>query len=269
MATENNKNVAKGKAFEISPDNTPAKKSYGTIKGVIVDKKTQKRLSDANVILQGFRRGAATNQNGDQAGCYLSSRFQILYPLILETGIRYDYTSYSNDKLWSPRISMVYSLAKATFLRAGWGYYYQTQGIHELRVQFKENFYHPAELAKHYVLGFEHFFNNGIHFRAEGYVKQMINVPPAYYTFANIDEFFPEARVDLIQLSIDKATAKGIELYLKYDTGNKFSWWLSYVLADAKDDVKSLQYTGRLIKQTGVLPRPWDQRHTINIDMNY
>lgn len=208
-------------------------------------------------------------QNGSQAGFYLSGKFQLFRPLTMETGLRYDYASYSNDKLWSPRISMVYSLAKTTFLRAGWGNYYQPQNIHEMRAPFKENFYYPAERATHYVLGFEHFFPNGIHFRAEGYVKEMNNIRPAYYTFANIDEFFPEARDDLIRLSINKATAKGVEFYLKYDTGNKFSWWASYVWAKALDDVTELKYDGRLVKQTGWLPRPWDQRHTINLDVNY
>jgi len=77
-----------------------------------------------------------TTQDGNQVGLYLSSRFKIFSPLTLETGIRYDYASYTDDKLWSPRISMVYSFAKTTFIRAGWGYYYQTQGIDDLNIQF-------------------------------------------------------------------------------------------------------------------------------------
>jgi outer membrane cobalamin receptor len=208
-------------------------------------------------------------QDGNQIGFYLSSRFQILKPLTLETGLRYDYTSYTGDKLWSPRVSMVYAMGRVTFLRAGWGYYYQTQGIDELRIEFGEDLYHPAELAKHYVLGFEHLFDNGMQFRAEGYVKKISDVQDSYISFRNIDEFFPEARDDLIKLTIDSATTKGIELYLKYDTGNKFSWWLSYVLSKATDNVQDIQYAGRLVKQTGTLPRFWDQRHTINLDLNY
>jgi len=207
--------------------------------------------------------------NGNQLGFYLSSRFQIFNPLTLETGLRYDYASYTGDKLWSPRIGLVYALAKATFLRAGWGYYYQTQSIDDLRIEFGENSYHPAQRSKHYVLGLEHRFNNGIQVRAEGYLKQISKVPDTYITFRNIDEFFPETRDDLIKLIVDKSTTKGIELYAKYDTGNKFSWWLSYVLSDATDDVSAIEYTGPLVHQTGTVPRPWDQRHTINLDVNY
>ena len=225
--------------------------------------------ADETLIEQIETSEADKNQNGNQIGLYLSSRFQILTPLTLETGLRYDYASYTDDKLWSPRINMVYALASSTFLRAGWGYFYQTQGIDELRIEFGETSYHPAELSKHFVLGLEHHFTNGMQFRAEGYLKRVSHVQDAYITFRNIDEFFPEARDDLIKLIVDEANTKGVELYLKYDAGNKFSWWLTYVLSDAKDDILDVQYEGRLVKQTGELPRFWDQRHTVNLDVNY
>jgi outer membrane cobalamin receptor len=207
--------------------------------------------------------------NGNQLAFYLSNRFQIFSPITLETGLRYDHVSYTGDKLWSPRIGLVYELGSATFLRAGWGYYYQAQGIDDLRIQFGENAYHSAALSKHYVLGLEHHFSNGIQVRAEGYLKDISDVPNTYVTFRNIDEFFPETRDDLIKLIIDKSTTKGIELYAKYDTGNKFSWWLSYVLSDATDDLLAIDYEGPLVHRTGMVPRPWDQRHTINLDVNY
>ncbi len=212
---------------------------------------------------------ASKSQSGSQLGFYVSSRFKLLAPFTLETGLRYDYASYTDDRLWSPRLNMAYAFGDATFLRAGWGLFYQTQGIDELRIEFGETAYQPAELSKHYVLGFEHLFNNGLHFRAEGYVKRISDLQDTYITFRNIDEFFPEARDDQIKLTIDKANTSGIEFYLKYDTGNKFSWWVSYALSQAANDVQNIQYKGRLVKQTGTLPRPWDQRHTINFDLNY
>jgi outer membrane receptor for ferrienterochelin and colicin len=208
-------------------------------------------------------------EKGGQLGFYLSSRFRIFDPLTLETGLRYDHASYTGDKLWSPRIALVYAVAKATFLRAGWGYYYQSQDIDELRIEFGENSYYPARLAKHYVLGLEHRFNNGIQLRAEGFLKKISRLPPTYFTFRNIDEFFPETRDDLIKLDIADATAKGVEFYLKQDTGNKFSWWLSYALSSTKENVSALHYDGPLVHQTGSLPRAWDQRHTIILEANY
>jgi outer membrane receptor protein involved in Fe transport len=225
--------------------------------------------ADDSLTIQIEKQKTDLTQNGNQLGLYLSSRFQVLSPLTVETGIRYDYASHSGDKLWSPRINMVYSLAKATFLRAGWGYFYQSQSIDELQIPFDEFKYNPAELAQHYVLGFEHFFDNGVHFRVEGYYKKISNTSIAYRSFANIDEFFPEARTDLFTLFINKATARGIEFYLKYDTGDKFSGWLSYVLSDATEEITDIQYDGKFVEKLGTQPLPWDQRHTINIEGNY
>ena len=208
-------------------------------------------------------------EDGTQLAVYLANRFRVTPPLTLETGVRYERTSYGEDQLFSPRLSAVYSLARATFLRAGWGYYYQTQGIDQLEVQFDDLSYHPAERAEHFVLGFEHLFANGLHLRTEGYYKRMSRLRDEHYSFRDIDEFFPEARDDLVRLSFNDRTAKGIESYLKYDTGNKLSWWLSYVLSESQDDVKEIHYDGALVKRTGELPRAWDQRHTLNIDANY
>ena len=58
-------------------------------------------------------------------------------------------------------------------------------------------------------------------------------------------------------------------LSFKYDNGGPISWWLSYALAKAEDDVKSIDYDGLLIKQTGRVPRLNDQRHTVYADINY
>jgi outer membrane receptor protein involved in Fe transport len=209
------------------------------------------------------------SKSGNQLGTYLSTRFNIFKPLTLETGIRYDYASHTNDKLFSPRINLLYSLNRSTSIRVGWGYFYQTQPIDELLVQHNINEYNSAELAKHYVLGFEHQFDKGLQFRIEGYYKQITDIPDSYRSFANIDEFFPEARTDLIKVSTGKAISKGIELYLKYDKGDKISGWLSYVLSNAKENITNLDYRGKLIEAKGYQPREWDQKHTINIEGNY
>jgi len=136
-------------------------------------------------------------------------------------------------------------------------------------VHYKESEYHPAERAEHFVAGYERSFAGGIELRVEAYHKRMSEVPLKYTSFANIDEFFPEARDDLIALKIDRAEASGIELFLKYDPGRKLSYWASYVLSRAQEEVVRIDYEGRLVENLGMLPRRWDQRHTINLDLNY
>ncbi len=210
-----------------------------------------------------------TNPSGQQIVVYLTGRFKVLKRLILETGLRYDYTSYTNDSNIGPRVSLAYALAKSTFLRAAWGYYYQSQFINNLDVNNGNTDFNTAELAKHYVLGLEHTFKNGINFRVEGYYKDLSNVSPSWQTLEDQLEVFNEQRNDYLRVIYNGTTSKGIEFFIKYDVGKKFSLWLSYALAKAEDDIKDIEYDGLLIKRTGNVPRLNDQRHTIYFDSNY
>lgn len=226
--------------------------------------------ADSTLTFRTSQFATDTKRKGITANGYASARFRVLPSLTLETGLRFDYTTYSDDRLWSPRVNAVYEFDKATQFRAGWGYYYQSQAPDELRVQFREHTALPAQKAEHIVLGVDRRFTGALSGRIEGYHKNITRVPERYMTLgADIDEFYPEARTDLVRVSIDKSTAQGIETYLKYDAGEKLSWLLSYALSDVKDDVTAVNYGGRLIERTGTQPRPWDQRHTLNADVYY
>ncbi len=207
--------------------------------------------------------------DGDQASIYLASKVQLLAPLTVETGIRYDYVSYSNDRLLSPRINLAYALSKRTFIRSGWGYFYQSQGIHELPAEYGETKFQSAQLAKHYVLGFEHFFKTGLNFRIEAYYKDLSNLQPSYRLLNNTINFFPELMDINAKITLDGAKSKGIEFFLKYDMGKKISWWTSYAFAYTEDDITSIDFSGPLKWSGGTYPGANDQRHTFCLDVNY
>ncbi|MBU1634749.1 hypothetical protein KJ762_09605, partial [bacterium] len=206
---------------------------------------------------------------GQQAAAYVSSRFLVLPKLFLETGLRYDYASYTNDKLLSPRISLAYTIKKNTVIRGAWGYYYQTQFINNLDVNHNTKTFNPAELSTHYVLSLEHLFKNGINLRIEGYYKDISNISANFQNLRDPWEVYPESRNDVVKLDIDGAFAQGIEIFMKYDTGDKISWWFSYALAKADENITKLEFDGLLIERTGTLPRINNQRHTIYCDVNY
>ncbi len=226
---------------------------------------------NANEEIYNFQRSfdIQLNPTGNQVGTYVNTRFKILPKLIAETGLRYDYTSYTDDRNWSPRASLAYGFSKQTFLRAGWGHYYQSQFLYNLDVNNGNSTFNPAELAKHYVLGFEHMFNNGISLRTEAYYKDLSNISPLWQNLRDHLENYPEARNDNTRVIFNGITSKGIELFLKYDKGQKISWWLSYALAQATDDIMDIEFDGLLTKKTGKVPRLNDQRHTIYADLNY
>ena len=207
--------------------------------------------------------------SGHQANLYMSAKFEVLPSLFMETGLRYDYASYTKDKLLSPRVSLAYAFSKNTFLRAAWGYYYQTQFIQNLDVNHNATNFNPAELSKHYVVGLEHLFKNHISFRIEAYYKDIPRINPVYQNLRDPLEVFPEARNDVVKLNINGRTAKGIELFLKYDMGKKISWWFSYSLAKSDDDIKNIEFDGLVTARTGKVPRTTNQVHTIYADLNY
>ena len=211
----------------------------------------------------------STNPSGEQIGGYISNRMKLAPKLVVEAGLRYDRSTYSNDNLWSPRLGVAYVFSQGTVLRGAWGYYYQSQFINNLDVNHGRLEFDPAELAKHYVIGLEHKFHNGIELRLESYYKELSNYSPQWQNLRDHLEMFPEARNDNALVVLNGATSKGIEMFLKYDKGGPITWWLSYALAKAEDDVETIDYDGLLIKRTGKVPRLNDQRHTVYADVNY
>lgn len=207
--------------------------------------------------------------SGQQANLYVSAKFQVLPSLFMETGLRYDYASYTKDNLISPRVSLAYAFSKNTFLRAAWGYYYQTQFINNLDVNHNATKFNPAELSKHYVVGVEHQFKNNISLRLEAYYKDVPKINSIYQNLRDPLEVFPEARNDVVKLNINGRTSKGIELFLKYDMGKKISWWLSYALAKSEDDIRNIEFDGLVTARTGKVSRTTNQLHTIYADLNY
>ncbi len=226
---------------------------------------------DSNEVLYDFDRelDIQLKPTGQQIGLYLSGRYKLLDRLIAETGLRYDHTTWTNDQNISPRVSLAYAFSKKTILRAAWGRYYQSQFINTIDVNNGNTTFNPAELATHYVLGFEHKLKNKIQLRVEAYYKDLSDISPLWQNMRDHLEVYPEARNDNARVVFNGITSKGVELFLKYDEGGKFSWWFSYALARAEDDIKEIQYDGLLIKRTGKTPRLNDQRHTIYADVNY
>jgi outer membrane cobalamin receptor len=227
-------------------------------------------VSLTNYILSIDTVNTKLNPSGNRFGTYFSNRFRFWSPLTAEIGLRYDFNSYTEDHHFSPRVNLVYAIGKQTFLRGGWGYFYQSEGIHELKVADGETQFFPAELSRHWVAGFEHTFGNGLNLRLEGYYKKNSELRPDYRTFSNTIEIFPEVQDDRFKLTFNDANSKGIEFYLKYDRGSKISCWASYALAKADENIRNLVYQGVVYPALETAyPNRYDQRHTIFLDFNY
>jgi outer membrane receptor protein involved in Fe transport len=195
---------------------------------------------------------------GNELGIYLANRTRLTSNLTAEIGLRYDRVSYTNDSPLSPRLHLAYAFGRQTMLRLAWGRFRQAQGLHELDLQDGDARFYPAELADHSLLSLEHQLTGGLYFRLEAYHKRLNHIRPRHQNLSAALEFFPEAIDDRVRLEPARGSAKGIEIFLKQETGGKLSWWGSYAYAVVEEEILGKE-----------VPRPFDQRHTIYVDASY
>jgi len=232
-------------------------------------------LTDVRVNNSGFVEDYFENRefeqkpDGNQIGIYFSSSILALPKLFIEPGIRFDYTSYTNENNWSPRLGLAYAFSNRTFLRTAFGYYYQSQFINNLEINFGSEKFRKSELSKHYVLGIEHTFSNGLNLKVEGYYKDISLPTVNYQNLRDQWEVFPEVRNDVVKMNINEARSRGIEIFLKYDIGKYLSWWFSYSYSKSEENIQNIEFDGLLQEQLGWLPRVNNQNHTIYADINF
>jgi outer membrane receptor protein involved in Fe transport len=197
--------------------------------------------------------------DGHEIGTYLASRIRPLEPVTLELGVRYDHQSHTGDHTVAPRVNAAFQLAPRTTLRGAWGYFYQSHGLHELRVADGENEFGEAQRAEHRILGLQHELTHGLTLRVEAYERRVADPLPEYRNLVPQVEGVPEeGPEDRVRIDPTRVRARGIELSADYDIGGRFAWSASYALAAAKDEVN-----GHWI------PRPFDQRHTVHVEFAY
>ncbi|MFC1565051.1 TonB-dependent receptor domain-containing protein [candidate division KSB1 bacterium] len=198
------------------------------------------------------------NPSGQEFSAYLSNRLKLANPLVFEAGLRYDWHSYVSMSTLSPRLNLAYFLGKSTILKAAWGKFYQTQGIHELNIQDQDTKFHEPERSEHMVLGLEHKFDNGINLKISSYRKNLTNLRPRFKNIYNVIDVFPEASSDRILYQPEKGIAKGVELFMRKETGLHMTWWASYVYSTSIDFFRFYS-----------APKFSDQAHTVDLNFNY
>ncbi len=218
---------------------------------------------------------------------FIQNNFSINHKLFFQPGLRFDYYDILNKGYIAPRISMSYAINNLTTLRAVWGIYYQSPGYEKLR---DENVLYDlsdvytkslkAERAMHYVLGVERWLDAGWSIKLEGYYKDFSNlivqkvVPGSQYITSPIpgtDLRYPDGWTQpvtiqgdsLTQIPVNNADGKayGAEVFLakkNFTPDDKLSGWISYAYSVANRNENGSQ-----------LPFRFDQRHTVNIVLNY
>ncbi len=197
--------------------------------------------------------------DGHEIGSYVSSRIRPLEPVTFELGVRYDHQSHTGDHSIAPRVNAALQLTPRTTLRGAWGYFYQSHGLHELRVADGEGEFREAQRAEHRILGLQHELTHGLSLRIEAYERKISDPWPEFRSLVPQIEGVPEeGPEDRVRIDPTRGRARCLEITADYDVGGRFAWSASYALAAAKDEVN-----GRWI------PRPFDQRHTVHVEFAY
>ncbi len=218
---------------------------------------------------------------------FVQNNFSINKKFYFQPGLRFDYYDILQKAYFAPRVSMSYAIDDLTTLRAVWGIYYQSPGYEKLRdenvLYDLSNIYArnlEAEQAIHYVMGIERWLNSEWSIKLEGYYKNFNNlivqkvVPGLRYVttpIAGKDQRYPEGWTQpvavpgdsLTQIPVNNAVgnAYGAEIFLaKKNRGpdDKFSGWISYSYSFAERN-----------EDGDIRPFRFDQRHTVNIVLNY
>jgi hypothetical protein len=227
-------------------------------------------------------------KNYSRINAFLQDKIKMTDEFSMQPGIRMDHYAIINKTYLEPRLNISYAIDPITTLRAAWGLYYQSPGYEKL---FDQSTFLDltnsavgslkAERANHVVLGVERWIDSEWQIRAETYFKKLDDLIVREYVSGTVYEASPIPGGDIRKRSgwstplpapgdsltpnpVNAATGSnyGFEVFLeKRNTSadSRFSGWVSY----------SLAYAERTNGNGVTTPYRFDQRHTVNIVLDY
>jgi len=210
-------------------------------------------------------------RDGSRLSLYVSNRWRVVNPLVVETGVRYDRATWTGDRDFSPRASAALDLKHAMTLRLGWGFYRQIQGIDDVSSLDGTARYYPSELSEQWTAGWERAGSKGARLRVEGYLKRGSHLRPVFRNWKGAVDAFPEPNEDRILVFPRGNTSKGVEVYFDRPLGRSITARASYSYAIADEDVMRIENVNSpdVPAYDRTHPGPQDQRHAANADVTW
>jgi len=202
-------------------------------------------LGDSTLLQTPYEKFVDQSIKLNSLSIFLEDEIKITRELKTVAGLRYLHYDYTNENLFSPRLSLLYEPTPLTTFNIGWGYYYQPPFINELKNpeigQLK------SQRAIHYTLGIEHLFREDFKFAAEVYYKDLDNLIPFY---------FDELKMVYLNGNTREGYAYGLDMQIDAELVDDMRSIIGYSYLDSKErDKGTTKYQRRLL----------DQTHTIQI----
>jgi outer membrane receptor protein involved in Fe transport len=195
---------------------------------------------------------------GKQYSVFATDRMRFGERFTAEVGVRVDKQTLVEDNQVSPRINLLCKVASKGSMRVGWGHFYQSQRPYELRVQFGESEFLPAQRAEQLVVGYETEIGDHYLLKVDAYGRRVSDPHPRWETVFDPFHPVPEIATDLALIEPEEVNARGLELYLASRRGGDFDWWLSYVYSSIED----------VLDGEGT-PRFLDQPHSLTASVSW
>lgn len=182
--------------------------------------------------------------------------------LLVTTGVRSDYFSFTEEWTVSPRISFSYQKSPVSTFFGSLGLYHQAPSYRELRgkpeigetILGALNTSLSSQRLTQVVLGGEFFLpSRRFYVRGESYVKQISNL--ISYDIENV-------RVLYSGENDARGLMYGIDLQLRGELVPGMESWINYSYLNATETFKSAYLTPH---NQGRVSRPTDQRHTVSL----
>jgi hypothetical protein len=208
--------------------------------------------------------------SGSRLSAYLSDRWRLWNPLVIDAGARYDGATWTADHDWSPRASAAVNLGRGMTARIGWGWYRQMQGIDDVVALNQDTTYYRSELSQQWTAGWD-WSRKGSVLRIEGYVKRGTRLRPVFRNWKGAIDAFPEPNEDRIKVFPDHSGSRGIETYFDRPLGRHWTARASYSYSIADETVTRIVNVNSSEPLTYDLTHanPQDQRQAANADLTW
>jgi hypothetical protein len=205
-------------------------------------------------------RVALLDRSARQQAAYANVRVSPTPRVTADLGVRWERqnTTAAATADVGPRLGLRYQLAARTFVRVGWGRFFQSQAINELAVADGELVFRPPQRADHAIVGVEHRFEGGATLRVEAYAKDLRNPLPRYENVIHGLTLLPELKPDRVRIAPAAASADGVEIVVTSRDAAPLSWWVGYSWSRAEDRIAG-----------GDVPRAWDQTHAVSAGVSH
>jgi len=179
-------------------------------------------------------------------GGFVTHLLQVSPGFVINMGVRADYFNINKELDISPRVGLTYNIRSGLKAIAGWGVFYKSPLMKQLKYNYPVSENTRSQKATHYVAGIERKRSSST-FKTEVYYKKY-------------DDLIPLRRSSMGEIIYDikENIAEGYATGIDFEyivTSTTVDVWFNYSLATSRERIKGT---------TEYYSRYTDQRHTIS-----